>query len=785
MPRSSVLFMILIVMLAAGGVARAQTDLFRICTDTEGTTLCGSNVELAAYTPLPLYVLISDPTGPQVAAWEGVIDIETAGQYFGEWALADDGINLGTGEEYIVGHGANPLQPNAAGNIMLLSMEMAVLDDSIPVEFHIRGIPGSPSFDEGLGYASAIGVSHVGYTCSGDYDTPVLTINGPEPQPDAEFAVELTATAGDLIDTGNFAGALAGATDGLDYDYDALEPPHAPSNYVSLYFFHDDWSPFLGDRYMTDYRASYDPAAETKVWPVQVATDQVGPVVLTCEVSEGFDPGWAVYLHDPVNGWTVDFALLESGFTYQAESNAPRPFELWIGPFGSVGPTPSVYEVQQGWSMLGLPLIPPEPGTIEEAFIRQAWGMIPPTVYDFEPGAGYRVLSPDDPAEQDRGYWAAVFADHLWELPAGIMNVEDVVVPLSEGWTMVGYPLWAPSSLDVARVTRFGGDTRTWNEAVDVGWISAYPMGWDTGYFQNPDTWVMGTYYSAGAFETWNGYWVAGHVSGLELSFNFADILASDIGKGGDLAGPDDWRLELAVNEGGFPTAIGVSMHARDGFDARYDLPAPPPSPDGASAAGLRFPHAEWDLATGPDVVTDIRSAGTAALAWDAVLSAPEPGPVTLSWSPTALPAGVELELVSAATGQVLVDDMSRVDRVTLDVGESPLTLVLRTPNGATGADEMPAALDHAVSGSPNPFNPSTEIALRTAAAGEVGLEIYDMRGRNVRRFALGELPAGAHAVTWRGRDDEGREVAGGTYFACLVLDGVRTGAMAKLTLVK
>jgi len=37
----------------------------------------------------------------------------------------------------------------------------------------------------------------------------------------------------------------------------------------------------------------------------------------------------------------------------------------------------------------------------------------------------------------------------------------------------------------------------------------------------------------------------------------------------------------------------------------------------------------------------------------------------------------------------------------------------------------------------------------------------------------------------WRGSDDTGRDVAGGTYFAVLVLDGVRTDTMAKMTLVK
>jgi len=72
---------------------------------------------------------------------------------------------------------------------------------------------------------------------------------------------------------------------------------------------------------------------------------------------------------------------------------------------------------------------------------------------------------------------------------------------------------------------------------------------------------------------------------------------------------------------------------------------------------------------------------------------------------------------------------------------------------------------------SPNPFNPRTRITLELSRAGSTTLEVYDGSGRRVRRLAEGPLAAGRHRVVWDGRDDDGRGVASGTYYARLRTD--------------
>jgi hypothetical protein len=82
----------------------------------------------------------------------------------------------------------------------------------------------------------------------------------------------------------------------------------------------------------------------------------------------------------------------------------------------------------------------------------------------------------------------------------------------------------------------------------------------------------------------------------------------------------------------------------------------------------------------------------------------------------------------------------------------------------------------------PNPFNPNTAIPYTLAAPGRVRVGIYDASGAVVAMLEGGSKPAGAHAVTWGGRDREGKRVASGVYF--YRIEGM-PGATRKMVLLK
>ena len=72
----------------------------------------------------------------------------------------------------------------------------------------------------------------------------------------------------------------------------------------------------------------------------------------------------------------------------------------------------------------------------------------------------------------------------------------------------------------------------------------------------------------------------------------------------------------------------------------------------------------------------------------------------------------------------------------------------------------------------PNPCNPSAVIGFDIPADGVISMDIIDIRGAIVRHLFHGRLRAGAHSVTWDGRNDPGMQVASGIYFSRVAYDG-------------
>lgn len=65
----------------------------------------------------------------------------------------------------------------------------------------------------------------------------------------------------------------------------------------------------------------------------------------------------------------------------------------------------------------------------------------------------------------------------------------------------------------------------------------------------------------------------------------------------------------------------------------------------------------------------------------------------------------------------------------------------------------------------PNPFNPSATIRFEIAEPGTVRLEVYDVRGRLVRKILNHvHFDKGMHSSIWRGRSDNKQLVASGVY---------------------
>ncbi|RKZ19024.1 hypothetical protein DRQ50_02935 [bacterium] len=99
-----------------------------------------------------------------------------------------------------------------------------------------------------------------------------------------------------------------------------------------------------------------------------------------------------------------------------------------------------------------------------------------------------------------------------------------------------------------------------------------------------------------------------------------------------------------------------------------------------------------------------------------------------------------------------------------------------------SGVNDVPSTF-RLLGGVPNPFNPETEIRFVMPGEGPVTVTVYDAAGRRIRDFGERVFAAGAGSVTWRGKDDRGRPMPSGIYFAKVRWDGGEE--VTKLALVK
>lgn len=99
------------------------------------------------------------------------------------------------------------------------------------------------------------------------------------------------------------------------------------------------------------------------------------------------------------------------------------------------------------------------------------------------------------------------------------------------------------------------------------------------------------------------------------------------------------------------------------------------------------------------------------------------------------------------------------------------------------GVDDIPGAQSLLGANYPNPFNPATSVPYLVPSAGQVSLDILDLRGRVVRTLVSASRSAGDHVAHFDGRDGRGNVLASGSYMARLRVDGQETSRM--MTLLK
>ncbi len=102
-------------------------------------------------------------------------------------------------------------------------------------------------------------------------------------------------------------------------------------------------------------------------------------------------------------------------------------------------------------------------------------------------------------------------------------------------------------------------------------------------------------------------------------------------------------------------------------------------------------------------------------------------------------------------------DDCAWIDRIIFPSHVS---------TNSTDPEEVARLVSQGLTNYPNPFNPETTFAFALEEPSHVSLEVYNIRGQKVRRLLDESMQTGVHRAVWHGKDDTGRAVSSGVYFA-------------------
>jgi len=82
-----------------------------------------------------------------------------------------------------------------------------------------------------------------------------------------------------------------------------------------------------------------------------------------------------------------------------------------------------------------------------------------------------------------------------------------------------------------------------------------------------------------------------------------------------------------------------------------------------------------------------------------------------------------------------------------------------------TGTNDLPVLITELLSNYPNPFNPVTNIAYSVKEAGDVTLEVYNIKGQLVTILVNEVKETGNYTTIWNGTDNSNKSVSSGVYF--------------------
>lgn len=412
-------------------------------------------------------------------------------------------------------------------------------------------------------------------------------------------------------------------------------------------------------------------------------------------------------------------------------------------------PATSILYMEPGWHMASSP-----------------WSTLVPSVTEvFGAGSSAYTSSIDSPWLQQESflfgssYWVNLPGEAIYSSNATISSTE-VTYALQPGWNFIPNPHLISYPLSTLRFTvnnqlfRFGEviSQKLISPAVYVYRNGAYIVPTEilpyeslyVKYYGNP---------TVGGYISFYPYFTAPVINPPDPNWQYRIDISSE-----------------TLDSDGF--VLGASPIASDGYDFKLDTPTAPEKHFPSLRTYLTRENPEDVLFTDTKLRAEFRSPFSAiaeqAKTWDFTFVTPDTNPVNITVTGINIPQGYGM--------QIFLDNNT--------ITYSPGLNYIYTPSSAGEHHGQIVVTNYPVSNSdllqtpisglqvyPNPFNPSTTIAFSTPVSSVVNIELYNIRGQKVRNLHQGTLGSGSHKLVWDGKDDHGRTVGSGVYFARINAD--------------
>jgi len=361
-----------------------------------------------------------------------------------------------------------------------------------------------------------------------------------------------------------------------------------------------------------------------------------------------------------------------------------------------------------------------------------------------------------DKIELGHGYWFR----HRYDEPvlfeedsSSAIALEKFVIDLDDGWNLIGSPFSFPVQFDKDSIVT---DPITY---VDGGWSE-----------------------SQNELIPWNGYAVYSPIPSqlTLLPFSENDSSARRIASEGE------WYLNVKAKSQNHihnSMEIGRRAYAKESLDM-YDTPV---FPDIESSLSL---SADLNGTRKSNYMRDVRDIEELNGVWNLKLDADEDEKeIFLSGVLKGkTPEGFSIAIIDIPERKATFDFLEyglqiiKNSKISYDIkiimGE--LDYVQKMSDEIL--ENIPSTF-YLSQNYPNPFNPVTKLDYNLPLRSKVNISIYNVLGQEIKILVNEIQEYGYHSITWNGKDDLGRDMASGVYFARMISKGfTRT---KKMLLVK